>query len=297
MMGDEKVTSPAGTFVCLFCSGVISMRSGDSDKFRMHMEVYHEVFSHFEIILALNFLKEDETNNIIKAVEHRIDKAQLTGALAKQELLEYLGQDVNVVYGDEEDISRETSGIEEANVNDNEDVENRKRIGNSLTVIEDIYPEKIVRKNVVMENGEPIEDNRGDLVAISSDDTFPLTNDMKCDEKVDTLCYRCQRKFKDLITLGIHTRKKVCLKHFPCHLCGMKFLSVSKLKRHLQERKKSCSINVNNGDLKYEAEYADDEDEIMKQNDGAIFSCTVCQLKFKNVKSLQNHSLKKVCCR
>ena len=77
MMADKKVRSPAGTFVCLFCSGVISMRSGDSDKFRMHMEIYHEVFSHFDIILAIHFLREEETENIVKAVEHRIDKAQV----------------------------------------------------------------------------------------------------------------------------------------------------------------------------------------------------------------------------
>ena len=64
----------------------------------MHMEIYHEVFNNHDIILALNFLRKEETVNIINAVEFRIKKAKQTGILVKNEIGDFLDPDFDIVY-------------------------------------------------------------------------------------------------------------------------------------------------------------------------------------------------------
>merc|ERR1712179_272614 len=91
----ERMTRHAGTIECMFCSCVISLRNGDDQKFKKHLEVYHEVFSYFDILLAIHFLRQEETQNILEEVKYRIQEVMDTGAQVKQEMINILNEGPN----------------------------------------------------------------------------------------------------------------------------------------------------------------------------------------------------------
>jgi len=226
-----------GTFVCLFCQGVMTMRNGDSQKFRMHMEVYHEVFSHWEIILACHFLKEEEKEHIVSSVKYRMEKVQETGIQVKQEILGFLDPDFDIGYKDTGHHVEETK-LKEDNPNFEDSVDGDYEVG---------------RKQV-----EEI-DYRINEETSCNEEISSLNDETKTGANENTSCQFCKRKFTDITFLERHTRNKVCLKYYACNLCGMKFNNVSKLKRHMKENKKSCGggefeldfeINIENASLK-----------------------------------------------
>ena len=106
---------------------------------------------------------------------------------------------------------------------------------------------------------------------ISFEDTFYLTDKVRIYKSDDASCQFCQRKFRKLKDLEKHTSNKVCLKYFPCHVCGIKFSSGANLKRHVHEIKGSCSMNAGSEDLKYEAIYMDTED-ISHQSENSLLN-------------------------
>ena len=275
-MAGEKVTNPAGTFVCLFCAGIISMRSGDNEKFRMHLELYHEVFSQFEIVLALHFLTEEEKENIGKAVEYRIEETEKTGLRVKQEILIVLEQDVD-------EVSCENKQKEESEHFEvgNDDETNFEENNENQAYVHESSPKEM---NIDEKDNENL------------DEPTSFDKTVNVDKSEDAACQFCQRKFRKLKDLEKHTSNRVCLKYFPCQVCGIKFSSGANLKRHVQEVKGSCSRNPTSRDLHYEAIYLDTENIIpTKLNTGGNLWCTICNMKFKNDKCLKNHIVKKTC--
>jgi len=63
---------PKGCITCLLCQGAISVRSGNLDKFRVHMESDHDVFFGHDILIAINFLEAHEKEVIIEKVLPRM---------------------------------------------------------------------------------------------------------------------------------------------------------------------------------------------------------------------------------
>jgi len=63
---------PKGCISCLLCQGAISVRSGNLDKFRVHMESDHDVFFGHDILIAINFLEAHEKEIIIEKVLPRM---------------------------------------------------------------------------------------------------------------------------------------------------------------------------------------------------------------------------------
>merc|ERR1712179_823293 len=98
--------------------------------------------------------------------------------------------------------------------------------------------------------------------------------------------------FKDLRK---HEMNKGCLRYYLCKVCGMKFSNKTKLKRHSQKNKKSCLII--DSEIDYEAKYMDINDEATQgiYMNESNFSCRNCKRIFKNMKHLQNHSIKRTC--
>merc|ERR1712096_355586 len=94
----------------------------------MHMEVYHEVFSHWEIILACHFLKQEEKEHIVSAVEYRMEKVQETGIQVKQEILGFLDPDFDIGYKDTGHHVEETK-LKEDNPNFEDSVDGDYEVG------------------------------------------------------------------------------------------------------------------------------------------------------------------------
>ena len=57
-----------GPISCLLCKGAISVRSGNLDKFKVHVESAHDVFYDHDILIAINFLEAHEKEVIIAKV-------------------------------------------------------------------------------------------------------------------------------------------------------------------------------------------------------------------------------------
>ena len=114
------------------------MRSGDNEKFRMHLELYHEVFSHFEIVLALHFLRDEGKENIVKAVKHRIEETENTGISFKQEILAFLEHDFDV---SEDTCENEQKKEREHFEENNEDETNFEENNENQTNVHEDSPE------------------------------------------------------------------------------------------------------------------------------------------------------------
>ena len=63
---------PKGSITCLLCKGAISVRSGNLDKFKVHVENDHDVFYDHDILIAINFLEAHEKEAIIEKVLPRM---------------------------------------------------------------------------------------------------------------------------------------------------------------------------------------------------------------------------------
>jgi len=61
-----------GPISCLLCKGAISVRSGNLDKFKVHVESAHDVFYDHDILIAINFLEAHEKEVIIEKVLPRM---------------------------------------------------------------------------------------------------------------------------------------------------------------------------------------------------------------------------------
>jgi len=57
---------------CILCHGAVSIRAGNFDKIRLHMEVDHDCFFEQDLLIALNFLEEFERQEIIERVLPRM---------------------------------------------------------------------------------------------------------------------------------------------------------------------------------------------------------------------------------
>ena len=97
-MPDKGMSNHPGTIECMFCSSVISFRSGDNHKFKTHMEVHHEVFSSFDILLGLHFLRREETENILEQVRPRVEEVMIVGLQVKQEMMNILDAEFDISY-------------------------------------------------------------------------------------------------------------------------------------------------------------------------------------------------------
>ena len=53
---------------CVLCRGAISIRAGNLDKMRLHMENDHDVFYNQDLLISLNFLEDFEREEIILVV-------------------------------------------------------------------------------------------------------------------------------------------------------------------------------------------------------------------------------------
>ena len=63
---------PKGSITCLLCKGAVSIRSGNMDKFKVHVESDHDVFYDHDILIAINFLEAHEKEIIIEKVLPRM---------------------------------------------------------------------------------------------------------------------------------------------------------------------------------------------------------------------------------
>jgi len=63
---------PRGSITCILCKGTISVRSGNLEKFKVHMESDHDVFYDHDILIAINFLESHEKDIIVEKVLPRM---------------------------------------------------------------------------------------------------------------------------------------------------------------------------------------------------------------------------------
>ena len=65
-------STPRGSVSCLLCKGSVSVRAGNLEKFRVHVESDHDVFYDHDILIAINFLEAHEKEVIIEKVLPRM---------------------------------------------------------------------------------------------------------------------------------------------------------------------------------------------------------------------------------
>ena len=65
-------TQPQGIVSCSLCQAAVSVRAGNLDKFKVHVESDHDVFYDHDILIALNFLYTHEKEVIIETAIPRM---------------------------------------------------------------------------------------------------------------------------------------------------------------------------------------------------------------------------------
>ena len=221
-MPGERMTSHAGTIECLFCSCVISLRSGDNQKFKTHLEVYHEVFSSFDILLAFHFLRQEEAQNILAQVKHRVQEVMDTGIQVKQEMMNILEAD--------SDLDCQIKDLE------NKEFQDWEKIDENLEpkIFEETDDDDTVESQETMKNDKmkKQESNIEPYSLFFSNESIPANR------IASTLfsCNVCRRTFVTEKFLRTHTAK-----HSTCNTCGKTFKVPSKLRRHLQDIKRPCT--------------------------------------------------------
>ena len=68
----SELGPPSGAVCCLLCRGFVSVRAGNLEKLKLHVESDHDVFYEHDILFAINFLDEHEKEIIIEKVLPRM---------------------------------------------------------------------------------------------------------------------------------------------------------------------------------------------------------------------------------
>jgi len=66
------MATPKGSLTCLLCNGAVSIKAGNLEKFKFHIESNHDVFYDQDILIAINFLEAHEKEVIIEKVLPRM---------------------------------------------------------------------------------------------------------------------------------------------------------------------------------------------------------------------------------
>jgi len=150
---------------CVLCHGAVSIRSGNLEKIRLHMEVDHDCFFEQDIIIALNFLEEFERQEIIEKVLPRMK-------VILENVKKYSGTE-----------SENTSNYLDKRLFEDVDVG---------AVSEGIYKKvKLVDSNLVNNNAECIKEVADsndlcfDLEISSDDDNLEIVTDEEGEEGVE----------------------------------------------------------------------------------------------------------------
>ena len=64
--------TPQGSVSCIMCKGAVSVRAGNLEKMKVHVESDHDVFFDHDILIAINFLESHEKEVIIEKVLPRM---------------------------------------------------------------------------------------------------------------------------------------------------------------------------------------------------------------------------------
>ena len=63
---------PQGSVSCMMCKGAVSVRAGNLERFKVHVESDHDVFYDQDLLIAINFLEPHEKEVIIEKVLPRM---------------------------------------------------------------------------------------------------------------------------------------------------------------------------------------------------------------------------------
>jgi len=66
------VPAPQGSVSCMMCKGAVSVRAGNLERFKVHVESDHDVFYDQDLLIAINFLEPHEKEVIIEKVLPRM---------------------------------------------------------------------------------------------------------------------------------------------------------------------------------------------------------------------------------
>jgi len=65
-------SAPQGSVSCMMCKGAVSVRAGNLERFKVHVESDHDVFYDQDLLIAINFLEPHEKEVIIEKVLPRM---------------------------------------------------------------------------------------------------------------------------------------------------------------------------------------------------------------------------------
>ena len=84
----EKGCEKLETFCCVFCREKIVLHLADFDNFRKHMKTVHFVFYQFDMLLACNFLDNEDQAEMMKKVKLKLKYEDLNIKMTEADALE-----------------------------------------------------------------------------------------------------------------------------------------------------------------------------------------------------------------
>jgi len=278
-------STPRGSVSCLLCKGSVSVRAGNLEKFKVHVESDHDVFYDHDILIAINFLEAHEKEVIIEKVLPRMRmifnevsfsnrKTSIDDKLAiEKRLLEKDGEDEELEtldhapkkakYADRENESSKIQRKEEINLEDSEDEDEKndeKREERDMPLASETLTENIQPTGILQ--------NQSDSAGEFSD----------CD-----VCHQSIRKS----VLDFHRKSHFseAKANVECQHCG-KVMQKTSMWRHMKSR---CPTL-----LKLGKPISEETPDVPVASEQMVapesFQCKICFTNFQRLGSLKMHT-------
>jgi len=253
--------TPSGAINCLLCKAAVSVRAGNLEKLKVHIESDHDVFYNKDILIAINFLEDHEKDIIVEKVLPRMrflinsannlhsDNSEHLQLVIEKRLLEQ-DNDISV------NASKKAKYCTDLN---------KMNVVNNIDEIQEETLEENIENSV-----ETLSINSGptkDTASVEDEDEFS-----ECE-----VCHKSIRKS----VLSLHRKYHISTSAttVECDICRKMFS-----KKSMYKHRRRCEIMNRSRKLKEEKIAAS---SIQQQE--RSFECKVCPAEFQTMDSLKMH--------
>jgi len=265
------MATPKGSLTCLLCNGAVSIKAGNLEKFKFHIESNHDVFYDQDILIAINFLEAHEKEVIIEKVLPRM-KLLFENTVGNERIFpghKRLNIEKRLLDADfQDELSKPSSKrVALSNMDD----EDKIQYDDNLDVNSENSDGELSSKSSDVEKH-----------ALGKEQVLALGSRVKEDEFLD--CEICKQSIRKSV-FEIHSKSHL-LTSLECDICGnvvqRKVLATHK--RSCMSTKVQKDLDVNDVEMMAQSkslkEFGDEDTytrSVSKKESESTIECTICR--------------------
>ena len=321
------------TFFCVFCENSVSLSMESFESFTNHMQVQHSIFFEYEILLSINFINQEDKNNIIKQVSANMNAPQILGnampfpvelwsGSSETSRKTNISESIYKLPSKEctpSNVIKFSTGLQITELVNNTNEHTISLSGGVESSKLEVLKNNIRLNDNHMSDGLRTSFEEGEINEVGSKDVIAKVRQLdlicncncpkcqKCKQNIDRKsfeCHQCGREFRKQRSLYHHNKfNTFCTQSKKCNKCGKVFSTVENLKEHSLKKyscdKKDRVCDKCGTQFKYPSQFALHIKVVLSGRECTltkVFKCRKCKRNFGTNERLWKHERSKYGC-